>query len=71
MTHEERKELHHKFHSGVKMLVDKMEKIGKEKSMWSLEEMHCLADILKDLAKTEKYLAKTHCLYKEHSEEMY
>ena len=71
MTGEERKRLYDDIHSGVRMMMDKLEKIGKEKEMWSISEMGCVADILKDLAKTEKCIAKAHKFYDEHSEEMY
>lgn len=45
--------------------------ISREKSTWSLSEMGCLADIMKDLAMTEKGIAKAHKYYEEYSEEVY
>lgn len=71
MTSEERKKLYDDFHSGVRMMMDKMEKVVRSKDAWSLSEMGCLADIMKDLAMTEKYVAKAHYIYSEHSEEVY
>lgn len=71
MTSEERKKLYEDFHSGVRMVMDKLEKISREKSTWSLSEMGCLADIMKDLAMTEKGIAKAHKYYEEYSEEVY
>lgn len=71
MTSEERARLYEDFHSGVRMMMDKLEKIAKEKEGWSLSEMGCLADIMKDLAMTEKGIAKSNYYYSEHSEEVY
>lgn len=71
MTSEERKKLYDDFHLRVRMVMDKLEKIAMEKSTWSLSEMGCLADIMKDLAMTEKGIAKAHKYYEEYSEEVY
>ena len=71
MTHEERKKLYDDFHSGVRMMMDKIEKIAREKSSWTLMEMGELADIMKDLAMTEKGIAKAHHIYSEKSDETY
>lgn len=71
MTSEERKNLYDRFHSGVKMFMDKIEKISREKESWALSEMYQVADIMKDMAETEKAIAKAHCIYSEHTEEMY
>lgn len=71
MTHEERHKLYCDFHSGVRMMMDKIEKIAREKPSWSLVEMGELSDIMKDLATTEKAIAKANYYYSEHSEETY
>lgn len=71
MTNEERIKLYDDFHSGVRMVMDKIEKMAREKGSWTLAEIGCLADVLKDLAKTEKSIAIAHEHYIEHSEEMY
>ena len=71
MISEERKKLYDDFHSGVRMMMDKIEKIAREKSTWTLCEMGELADIMKDLAMTEKGIAKAHYMYSEKSEETY
>lgn len=71
MTSEERKKLYDDFHSGVRMMMDKLEKVAREKNAWSLSEMGMLADIMKDLAMTEKGIAKANKYYCEHSEDMY
>ena len=71
MRAEERVKLYEDFHSGVRMMMDKIEKIVKEKSSWTLCEMGELADIMKDLAMTEKGIAKAHYYYSEKSDEAY
>ena len=71
MTHEERKRLYDDFHSGVRMMMDKITSVAKEKSSWTLCEMGQLADIMKDLAMTEKGIAKAHHIYSEKSDETY
>lgn len=71
MKTEERIKLYDDFHSGVRMMMDKIEKMVKEKSSWTLCEMGQLADIMKDLATTEKGIAKAHYMYAEKSDESY
>lgn len=71
MTNEERMKLYNDFHSGVRMMMDKIEKIVKEEDKWSLDSMGKLADMMKDLAMTEKAIAKAHYCYSEHSEKLY
>lgn len=71
MKTEERMKLYEDFHSGVRMMMDKIEKIAKEKSSWTLCEMGQLADIMKDLAMTEKGIAKAYYMYSDKSEEAY
>ena len=71
MTMEERKKLYDDFHSGVRMMMDKLEKIAREESSLTIDEMGKIADIMKDLAKTEKCIAKAHHCYSEHSDKSY
>ena len=71
MTSEERMKLYNDFHSGVRMMMDKIAKIAQEKEGWSLAEMGCLADMMKDLAMTEKGIAKAHYYYSEKTDEVY
>lgn len=71
MTYEERKKLYDDFHSGVRMMMDKLEKIAREKEGWTLCEMGQLADIMKDLATTEKGIAKAHYMYSEKTDEVF
>lgn len=71
MRTEDRIKLYEDFHSGVRMMMDKIEKIAKEKSSWTLCEMGEVADMIKDLAMTEKGIAKAHHYYAEKSDEVY
>lgn len=71
MTSDERKKLYDDFHSGVRMMMDKIEKMVKEKNSWTLCEMGMLADIMKDLSMTEKGIAKAHHIYTESPDEAY
>lgn len=71
MTTEERIKLYDDFHSGVRMMMDKIEKIAKSEDKWSLDQMGKLADMIKDLAVTEKSIAKANYCYSEHSEKVY
>ena len=71
MTNEERKKLYDDFHSGVRMMMDKITDIARKKESWTLCEMGQMADMMKDLAMTEKGIAKAHHLYAEKSDESY
>lgn len=71
MTHEERNKLYCDFHAGVRMMMDKIEKISREKTSWTLSEMGELSDIMKDLAMTEKAISKAHYYYSERSDESF
>ena len=53
------------------MVGEKAEKIGREKTEWSLDELGKMADIEKDMAKAFKCLIKTHIMLNEHSIEKY
>lgn len=55
MTQEEIKELHHKMHKGVEMMIETLEEAGKEKTS-SWEELMNMSDILKDMSEVEKNL---------------
>lgn len=52
-------------------MMDKIEKIAKSESEWTLDDMGKLADMMKDLAITEKDIAKAHHCYAEHSDKRY
>ena len=71
MTSEERKKLYDDFHSGVRMMMDKLEKVARDSAEMTLDEMGKVADIMKDLAMTEKGIAKAHHCYAEHSDKSY
>lgn len=71
MTNDEKMKMHDSFHSGVRMMLEKMEKMGREKPHWSLCEMGQLADIMKDLSKVEKNLSMAHYYSLERSEEVF
>lgn len=58
-------------YDGLKMVAEKAEKIGREKTEWSLDELGKMADIEKDMAKAFKCLIKTHIMLNEHSIEKY
>lgn len=71
MTSEDIKKMKTRIFSGLDMVSEKAEKIGREKSEWSLDELGKMADIEKDMAKTFKSLIKTHIMLNEHSIEKY
>lgn len=71
MTNEDKSKIMSALVSGMSMLVDKLETVGRSKSEWTMGEMGCLADIMKDISETYKNIAKTHYLYSEHSDERY
>lgn len=71
MTYEEIEK--HKKHlcEDLSIMVEKVEKISKEKKEWSLSEMSMMTDMLKDLSCIYKNVAKAHYYFKEHSIERY
>ena len=71
MTTEERKKLYDDFHSGVRMMMDKLEKIARSEESMTLAEMGELADIMKDMSYVEKNIAKAHHCYSEKSDKVY
>lgn len=71
MTYEDIKKMHERICNGLDMVAEKAEKIGREKSEWSLCELGQIADIEKDMAKTLKSLVKIHIMTSEHSIEKY
>lgn len=71
MTNEERMKLYDDFHSGTRMMMDALERVAKSEDKWSLDEMGKMSGIIKDLAMTEKAIAKAHYCYSEHSDKRY
>lgn len=64
-------ELRKKICSGIDMVIEKSEKISREKKEWSLAELGEMSDIVKDLAESLKDIAKAHYYFSEHSMEKY
>lgn len=57
--------------SGLDMISEKAEKIGREESTWSLDELGKMADIEKDIAKAFKCLISVSVMSNEHSIKRY
>lgn len=57
--------------ASIEMILEKAEKIGREKKEWSLDEVYKASDIVKDMADSLKDLAKVHYILSEHSEEKF
>lgn len=64
-------ELKKRICSGINMVSEKAEKIGREKREWSLTELGEISDIVKDMSQALKDLAKIHYYLSEHSMEKY
>lgn len=70
MKHEEMEKINSDFYSGLKMMIEKLEKVSKEKTL-TLCEIGCIADIMKDLSKTHKNIVKVHYMLMEKPVERY
>lgn len=57
--------------AGIEMILERSEKIGREKKEWSLDELYKASDIIKDMAESLKDLSKMHHYLSEHSMEKY
>lgn len=57
---EETEDMKMRIHKGLNMVMDKAEKIGREKMMWSLVDLSEMADVMKDCAKAYSCLEKHH-----------
>lgn len=57
--------------SGIEMVLEKSEKIGREKREWTLYEVGEMSDIVKDMSEALKDIAKTHYYLSGHSIEKY
>lgn len=71
MTNDEIKAMKERIYDGLDMVGEKAEKIGREKTEWSLCELGDMADIEKDMSETFKNLIKVHVMLSEHSIEKY
>lgn len=56
---------------GIEMILEKSEKISREKREWSLDEVYKASDIIKDMAEALKDLSKMHYYLSEHSMEKF
>lgn len=56
MAKEETEKLHSEMHTGVKMMLEELRKMGEQK--FSPSGMMMMSDILKDMSKVEKNLAE-------------
>lgn len=64
-------ELKKRICAGITTVLEKSEKISREKREWSLEEVGEMSDVYKDMAQAYKDLAKAHYYMSEHSMERY
>jgi gamma-glutamyl:cysteine ligase YbdK (ATP-grasp superfamily) len=55
----------------IEMILDKAEKIGREKKEWTIDEVYKASDIVKDMAEALKDLSKMHHYLSEHADERY
>ena len=55
----------------IEMILDKAEKIGREKKEWTIDEVYNASDIVKDMAEALKDLSKMHHYLSEHADERY
>lgn len=56
---------------GIETILEKSEKIGREKKEWTIDELSEAADIVKDMAEALKDIAEMHYYLSEHSVERY
>lgn len=71
MTTEQIEMMKARIWSGLDMISEKAEKIGREEAAWSLDELGKMADIEKDISKTFKNLIKACVMTNEHSIKRY
>lgn len=57
--------------SSIEMILEKAEKIGKEKKEWSIDELYKASDIVKDMSESLKNLSKMHYYLSEHTDERF
>lgn len=65
------KQLKDRVCASIEMILDKAEKIGREKKEWTIDEVYKASDIVKDMAESLKDLAKMHHYLSEHADERY
>ena len=57
--------------TGAEMLVEKLSTISRSKDKWTMQELGCMADILKDVAESYKDMAKAQMIFTSHSPDKY
>lgn len=57
--------------SSIETILEKAEKIGKEKKEWSIDELYKASDIVKDMSESLKNLSKMHYYLSEHTDERF
>lgn len=57
--------------SSIAMILEKTEKVGREKKEWTIDELYKVSDITKDMAESLKDLSKMHYYLSEHADERY
>lgn len=67
----DREKIYESVMTGAEMLVEKLSTISKSKDKWTMEEMGCVADILKDVSESYKNMAKAQMIFSSHSPEKY
>lgn len=65
------KQLKDRVCSSIAMVLDKAEKIGREKKEWTIDELYKASDIVKDMSESLKDLSKMHYYLSEHADERY
>ena len=65
------KQLKDRVCSSIEMILEKAEKIGREKKEWTIDEVYKASDIVKDMAEALKDLSKMHYYLSEHTDERY
>ncbi len=67
----DREKIYNSVMTGAEMLVEKLSTIARSKDKWTMEEMGCMADILKDVSESYKNVAKAEMIFSSHSPEKY
>lgn len=67
----DREKIYETIMSGAEMMMDKLSTISRSKEKWTMEEMGCVADILKDVSESYKNAAKAQMIFSSHSPEKY
>lgn len=71
MTSEDHEEIKSGIVSGMRMMLQKMSEVSRQKTNWTLCEMGQMTDMLKDVSSAYKNFAKAQHFLSEHSSETY